>query len=95
MNPKEKLYYLLNGLKNNTYDIKSFSDEFSRIYNLELDYDSLDNLEHELFRELSTVADRYSPYPEDLETKAFFTEQQVKNKALEVWEQLKKNYLTD
>ena len=38
MTGRESLWYLINGLVNNEYDIKTFCSEFTRIFNLELDY---------------------------------------------------------
>ena len=45
MTEKEQLWYLIDGLLQNEYDIVTFCDEFTRIYDLELDYDVLNSKE--------------------------------------------------
>ena len=39
MTEKEQLWYLISGVLNGVYDIKTFCSEFTRIYDLEIDYD--------------------------------------------------------
>ena len=41
MTGREKLMYLINGLLEGEYDISVFCDEFSRIFDLEMDYKEL------------------------------------------------------
>ena len=45
MRAKEQLWYLINGVLSGTYDIKTFCSEFTRIYNLEVDYEELSKQE--------------------------------------------------
>ena len=45
MREKEQLWYLINGVLSGTYDIKTFCSEFTRIYNLEVDYEELSKQE--------------------------------------------------
>ena len=49
MTDKEQLWYLIQGLIDGSYETKTFCNEFSRIYNLETDYNNLTiNEYHEL-----------------------------------------------
>ena len=41
MTGKEQLWYLINGVLDGSYDIKTFCLEFTRIYDLEVDYDGI------------------------------------------------------
>lgn len=66
MTEKEQLWYLINGLLNNSYDIKIFCSEFTRIYDLETDYEQLTEQENNEFRDLSEMAGRFSDDEEEL-----------------------------
>lgn len=66
MSEKEKLQYLVNGLLSGSYAIETFCDEFTRIYNLELDYDTLTNEENVLLGELAEMAGRFSDDADEL-----------------------------
>lgn len=78
MSFKEQLYFLINGLLNNEYNIKDFCDEFSRIFNLEIDYDDLSEQEYDYFSNLSSIAARFSDDEEDLKLpNVFFDENQI------------------
>ena len=66
MTEKEQLWYLINGLLDGSYDIKSFCSEFTRIYDLEVDYDQLTELENNEFEELCEMAGRFSDDEEEL-----------------------------
>ncbi len=89
MTPKEKLYYLLKEFLYGKYDANTFSDQFTTIYDTEVDYDTLSEIEMKLFGELCEITARFSSYEEDLKIpNAYFNEQQVKTKAEEVYKQL-------
>ena len=66
MTEKEQLWYLINGLLNNLYDIRIFCSEFARIYDLETDYEQLTEQENNEFRDLSEMAGRFSDDEEEL-----------------------------
>lgn len=66
MTERESLWYLINGLNNNEYDIKTFCSEFTRIFDLELDYDELKSEEYKEFYELCEMAGRFSDDKEEL-----------------------------
>lgn len=44
MTEKEQLYYLINGVLDGTYQVKTFCSEFTRVYDLEVDYEQLSEL---------------------------------------------------
>ena len=41
MTEKEQLYYLINGVLDGSYQVKTFCSEFTRVYDLEVDYEQL------------------------------------------------------
>ena len=59
MTEKEQLWYLINGVLNDTYDIKTFCSEFTRIYDLEVDYEQLSEQENSEFGDLCEMAGRF------------------------------------
>lgn len=88
MTGKEKLYYLLQEFQRGNYGIKTFCDEFTEIFDMELDYDSLTNLENQLFNELEIMTGRFSEFEEDLKIpNVYFSAEQVKKKINEVLKQ--------
>ena len=44
MTEKEQLYYLINGVLDGSYQVKTFCSEFTRVYDLEVDYEQLSEL---------------------------------------------------
>lgn len=89
MTAKEKLYYLLAEYQKGKYDMNTFCDQFTVIYNTEVDYDTLSKVENELFNELSTITARFSFYEEDLKIpNVYYSEQEVKSKVAEVMDKL-------
>lgn len=89
MTAKEKLYYLLNEFQKGKYDTITFCDQFTVIYDTEVDYDTLSKVENELFSDLSTITARFSPYEEDLKIpNIYYSEQEVKSKVDEVMDKL-------
>ena len=44
MTEKEQLYYLINGVFDGSYQVKTFCSEFTRVYDLEVDYEQLSEL---------------------------------------------------
>ena len=66
MTEKEQLWYLINGVLNGSYDIKTFCSEFTRIYDLEVDYEKLSEQENSEFRDLCEMAGRFSDDEEEL-----------------------------
>ena len=66
MTEKEQLWYLINGVLNGSYDIKTFCSEFTRIYDLEVDYELLSEQESREFRDLCKMAGRFSDDEQEL-----------------------------
>lgn len=60
MTEKDQLWYLINGLLKGKYDIKTFCSEFTRIYDLEVDYEQLSDQENREFGDLCEMAGRFS-----------------------------------
>ena len=90
MSDKEQLLFLLREYYHGGYSTETFSGEFSRIFDHEMDYSLLNDIEHRLMSELSTITNRFSPYESDFRFKnVYFTELQVKEKATEVYMKLK------
>ena len=66
MTEKEQLWYLIDKLIEKEYQVNTFCDEFTRIYDLEIDYDELSPQENQLFSELSSMTGRFSDNEEEL-----------------------------
>ena len=66
MTEKEQLWYLIRGLMEGTYEIETFCSEFTRIYNLETDYEKLSRDENTRFKELRNMTARFSDDEEEL-----------------------------
>jgi hypothetical protein len=82
MTEKEQLWYLINGVLNDTYDIKTFCSEFTRIYDLEVDYEQLSEQENSEFGDLCEMAGRFSDDDDELKIpNMFFSEESILNKA--------------
>lgn len=85
MTSKEQLYYLIHEYIKDNYDTKTFCDQFTIIFNIETDYEDLNEVENKLFLELSSVTTRFSPYEKDFVFQnVYYTEQEVKREVLEI-----------
>lgn len=90
MTAKEKLFYLLEQYYLNKYSTKIFADEFTVTYDLETDYDLLTEKENKFLGDLCIIAARFSSDEEDLKIpNVYYSEKQVKEKAIEVYLKLK------
>ena len=79
---KEQLYYLINGVLDGSYQVKIFCSEFTRIYDLEVDYEQLSELEYKEFGDLCEMVGRFSADEEELKIpNMFFSEESILNKA--------------
>lgn len=82
MTAKEQLWYLIKGLINGSYEVSTFCDEFTRIYNLETDYAQLSAWEHKSFGELCEMAGRFSKDEEELKIPhVYFSREEILSKA--------------
>ena len=78
----KKLYQLLMDYLAKKIDTETFSDDFTIIYDLHVDYDTLSAEEQKLFGELSEITSRFSPFEEDLkEFDCYFNETDIERKA--------------
>lgn len=90
MNKKEELYYLLNEVANNNYTMQNFVSEFTRIFELEIDYDDLTDDEYKCFEKISMMSSRFSSIPEDLKlTNVYFSKSQIMDEISLVLKKLK------
>ncbi len=89
MTEKEQLLYLINGVLNGSYDIKTFCSEFTRIYDLEVDYEQLSEKEHNEFRDLCEMTGRFSDDDEELKIPNMYcSKQNILDKARYVKQKL-------
>lgn len=73
MTKKQQLVFLLKAYINKEYNVKTFCDEFTRIfYQEENDKDIISNEEFDMFKDLAHECDRYTPYAEDLLISKYF-----------------------
>ena len=81
MPEKEQLYYLIDGVLNGLYQVKTFCAEFTRVYDLELDYKQLSEQEIVEFGDLCEMAARFSDDKEELKIpNVFYSEECILNK---------------
>jgi len=82
---KRKLYWLINHYLADKISAEDFTSEYDRVYNIELDKDTLSHKEHDAFRNLSPIVGRFSPFEEDLMKYpgAYFTETELRAKVIE------------
>lgn len=80
MKEREKLWKLIDDLTDNKIDVKVFCRDFTRIFDLEIDYDELSEEEEKAFDRLSTMTARFSAFEEDFikYPKVYFSEHNVK-----------------
>ena len=89
MSDREQLWYLINGLLNGTYSPNIFSDEFTRIYDLETDYNHLSLLERKNFAGLSEMASRFSDDEKELKIpNMYFSANEINKKAKSIKEEI-------
>jgi hypothetical protein len=89
MSPKENIYYLLREYINGNYEMEIFCDEYTQTFDIELDYNTLNEEEYKLLAELSVFTGRFSPFEEDLKIpNVYFSQEQVMRKIKEVYNKL-------
>ena len=87
MTEKESLWYLINELIKGSYIVKTFCSEFTRIYDLEIDYDDLSEEENRLFSELCEMAGRFSDDDDELKIpNMYFSEKEIIDKVKQIKE---------
>lgn len=87
---KRRLYWLIDQYLLDKIDEPVFCDEFYYSYDLEVDSNTLTDIEKVVFAELSQVSSRFSQYEEDhkLDPRAFSTVEELKQKIIETKEKL-------
>lgn len=89
MTEKEQLWYLINGLLNGVYDVKVFCSEFTRIYDLEIDYEQLSEQENSEFGDLCEMSGRFSDDEEELQIpNMYYSKESILEKARYVKQKL-------
>lgn len=89
MTEKECLWYLINGLVKGSYSVKTFCNEFTRIYDLEVKYDELSNEENRLFGELCEMTGRFSDNDDELKIpNMYFSEKEIMDMVRQINENL-------
>lgn len=89
MTTREQLQYLIWGLLNESYDIKTFCMEFTRIYNLETDYSQLSHQENSEYSDLCDMAGRYTADKEELKIpNMYFSKEEILARVQKVKENL-------
>lgn len=92
MTEKEQLWYLVNGVLNGTYDIKTFCSEFTRIYDLEVDYEQLSEQENSEFGDLCKMTGRFSDNDDELKIpNMYYSKENILDKARCVKQKLDNN----
>lgn len=91
MNSREKLYDILRKYVFGVYPTKVFCEQFSKIFDLELNIKEISEGEYKSFKEISDISSRYSPFDEDLKNyDCYYSEEYVRDKAKEILDKLNK-----
>lgn len=92
-NDKRRLYQLMDMYLSGKIDAWTFCNEYYWTYDLELERETLTELEVKFFSELGIVSGRFTNIEEDIKQYpgTYFTEEQLKQKIIETKEKLKGN----
>ena len=93
MKEREQLWKLIYDLTDNKIDIKAFCKDFTRIFDLEIDYDELSEEEEKAFDKLSPITARFSAFEEDFikYPKVYFSEHDVRAEVKKILLQFQQN----
>ena len=90
MTGRESLWHLIYGLKYNTYDIKTFCGEFTKIFDTQLDYNELTLEENKEFYDLCEMTARFSEDEGELLIHSmYYGEKQIREKANKIIENMR------
>ena len=90
---KQFIYQLINDYLDEKIECEYFCNLFSEVYNLKIDYDSLNKIEREQFKELAMMSSRFSPFETDLSKyDCYFGEVDIRKKTNEVRAKLMSNF---
>lgn len=89
---KRRIYELIDMYLSGQIDAWTFCNEYYYCFDLELDRNTLTELESQAFSELATVSGRFTNIEEDLNKYpgTYFTEEQLKAKIMDTKNTLKK-----
>ena len=82
MKAKEKLYYLITNYLKGKYSTRAFCNEYTQVYNIDLDKKNLQECEFALLESICKLAERFSPFQEDILTNDFFIDETTFQKKL-------------
>lgn len=89
MTKKEQLYYLLNGLNHREIEINNFTNQFMKIFDLEIDFDELSKKEYIVLGNVSDMAARFSDDAEDLKLpNVYYSEKQIRDEVSQALKEL-------
>ncbi len=77
MTRKEQLYYLLDNYKRMNYTAASFCDQFVEIYSTNANDESMTDEENKFMYLFCRLAERFSPYNEDLQLNHYFVDEKT------------------
>ena len=82
MKAKEKLYYLITNYLKGKYSTRAFCNEYTQVYNIDLDKNYLQECEFAFLESICKFAERFSPFQEDILTYDFFIDETTFQKKL-------------
>jgi hypothetical protein len=91
---KRRIYQLIDMYLAEKIDESTFCGDFIPSYDLELDYDTLTDEEHQAFSELGKIASRFSEFEEDIKKYpgVYYTKEELKQKIIETKSKLEKYF---
>lgn len=90
MNTKEKILFVLNEYATGKIDTETFCETLGTLYYFEESGHRFFHGEKKrLLNELTAVAERFSPIEDEIVTRDYLSEEQMKNKFYEIYEKLK------
>ncbi|MBM7111485.1 hypothetical protein SAM19_04905 [Brevibacillus laterosporus] len=84
--PKQRLYWLIDLVRNEKIEIPSFCNEFHITYDHDSDIDEFSTLENQCFGELARLSARFSEFEDDLKRypNVYSSEKEIRDKVSEV-----------
>lgn len=91
---KNRIYQLIDMYLSGTIDETTFCNEFYVLFDLNINYEKLNNDEYNAFYELSEITSRFSEFEEDIKRYpgVYHSKDEVKQKILDTRKKLKKYF---
>jgi hypothetical protein len=91
---KRRIYQLIDMYLAEKIDEATFCSDFIPSYDLELDYDTLTDEEHQALSELGKIASRFSEFEEDIKKYPgiYYTKNELKKKIIETKRKLERYF---